>query len=41
MAGVVMDRHAFMKWPKVEVKSGETIEITINSDGKIIQMPKI
>lgn len=41
MAGVVMDRYAFMRWPKVEVKSGETIEITINSDGKIIQMPKI
>jgi hypothetical protein len=41
MAGVVMDRYAYMKWPKVEVKSGETIEITINSDGQIIQMPKI
>jgi hypothetical protein len=35
MAGVVMDRYAFMKWPKVEVKSGETKFITVASDGQI------
>ena len=35
MAGVVMDRYAFMKWPKVEVKSGETKEITVSLDGQM------
>ena len=35
MAGVVMDRYAFMKWPKVEVKSGETKEIIVAMDGQI------
>ena len=41
MAMKVLDRYAFMKWPKVEVKSGETKEITVMSDGEIIQKPNI
>ncbi len=41
MAGVVMDRYAFTKWPKVEVKSGETRYIIVRSDGRISQNPKI
>ena len=41
MAGVVMDRYAFMKWPKMEVKSGETKEINIGSEGQISEKPKI
>lgn len=35
MAGTVLDRYAFMKWPKVMVKSGETIVIQVTSDGLI------
>ncbi len=35
MARKPMDRYAFTKWPKVEVKSGETKEIIVNSDGQI------
>ncbi len=41
MAGVVLNRYAFMKWPKVVVKSGETRLIIVTSDGRIIQNPKI
>ncbi len=35
MAGVVMDRYAFMKWPRMVVKSGETKYVTVASDGQI------
>ena len=35
MAGTVLDRYAFIKWPKVMVKSGETIVIQVTSDGLI------
>ena len=41
MAMKVLDRYAFMKWPKVEVKAGETKEVIVTSDGEIIQKPKI
>ena len=41
MAGKVLDRYAFMKWPKVEVKSGETLEFIVNLDGQITTIPKI
>jgi len=41
MAGKVMDRYAFMKWPKVEVKSGETREIIVDPDGQFTIIPKI
>jgi hypothetical protein len=41
MAGKVLDRYAFIKWPKVEVKSGETKEIIVTSEGQIFQSPKI
>lgn len=40
-ARIVMDRYAFMNWPKVEVKSGETKEIIVNSEGQIFQTQKI
>ncbi len=35
MAGKVMDRYAFMKWPKVEVKAGETKVILVDNKGQI------
>jgi hypothetical protein len=31
-----LDRYAYMNWPKVEVKSKGTKELTVTSDGKII-----
>ena len=35
MAGVVMNRYDFMKWPKMVVKSGETKYVTVSSNGQI------
>lgn len=35
MALKALDRYAFVKWPKVEVKSGETKEMIVAFDGKI------
>jgi len=32
--GKVLDRYAFMKWPKVELKPGETKEIIVDPDGQ-------